>query len=292
MCLTLPMTSQTLVYFEEVAGCPDMVVVKYGNDVLANKHGFDLTALKSRDNKSDVQAFEDSKTLYNINVLIGEREKVLSRFQKMKVAGGQFIVSGLEGPNGKLSEMTFVPLVSIVDSVASSEYVVRWKLLTKKEYANALYEEFKDEYNRLLDKRTIDAVNTGEQQPEADHFMTCELSEIGNGHGEPWRKAHEGGYFGYKMKTLGHDNLNLMLRCHGSKPLDERLDITIDGKPLTPNVTKRDRFGEFSNIEFAIPAEMLTGKELVDVRISGKSGTATDFIYYLRLVTPDPSTAP
>lgn len=136
-----------------------------------------------------------------------------------------------------------------------------------------------------LRERTVDGVNTGVEKEEKAHKLTSELSDTGEGHGELWRNAAENGWFAYRLKTGGNDRLNLVLRCHGSKKLDERLIVQIDGEQLIPDVTRRDRFGEFSNIEFSIPARMLAGKKDIEVRLTGNPGAPTDFIYYVRLVT-------
>ena len=47
----------------------------------------------------------------------------------------------------------------------------------------------------ILDKRTVDMVSSGEQQPESDHAMKTQDSHRGVHAGEAWRDARNGGYF-------------------------------------------------------------------------------------------------
>ncbi|MBV5349549.1 hypothetical protein JZU61_07905, partial [bacterium] len=50
-----------------------------------------------------------------------------------------------------------------------------------------------------LEKRTIDQVAPGEQQPETDHAMQQEKSNKGNNLNEFFREASDGGYFSYDL---------------------------------------------------------------------------------------------
>ena len=68
-----------------------------------------------------------------------------------------------------------------------------------------------EEMRLALDRRTVDAVNTGEQQPEADHGMKFDRSNKGNFQGEPWRDASNGGYFSYMLSTDNLDSLALLV---------------------------------------------------------------------------------
>lgn len=138
-----------------------------------------------------------------------------------------------------------------------------------------------------LENRTVDGVNTGIEEDEKAHRLVARLSDTDERHGEIWRNAREKGSFAYRLKTDGEENLNLILRCHGNKKLEERLIIHIDGKKLVPEVVGAERFGEFVDREFSIPAKMLKGKKDVEVRITGNPGAASDFIYYVRLVRPE-----
>ena len=62
--------------------------------------------------------------------------------------------------------------------IHDSRYMIYWLSMTQKRYDTYRENARKDEERRLaLDRITVDAVNTGEQQPEADHFM--EAKSIG-----------------------------------------------------------------------------------------------------------------
>ena len=68
-----------------------------------------------------------------------------------------------------------------------------------------------------LEKRTIDFVGTGEQQPETDHAMQKENSNSGNTNHEFFRDANRGGFFSYEMKTNSESDLSLIVRYWGAE---------------------------------------------------------------------------
>ena len=81
--------------------------------------------------------------------------------------------------------------------------------------SNAGYQSYLDsiaiiEKEKLeLQKRTIDFVAPGEQQPEADHVMQRQNSNTGNNLDEFWRDARNDGYFSYKLATNNETGLSL-----------------------------------------------------------------------------------
>lgn len=161
--------------------------------------------------------------------------------------------------------------------------------MTPGQYKNYMAKARKDEEMRLaLDRRTVDAVNTGEQQPEADHFMEHKSSSSGNYNGEPWRDASNGGYFSYKMKTSGADNLLLRVRYWGNESGNRDFDICIDDKVLaSENTSGKWKKDEFVDQEYAIPSEFISGKDFVTVKFQSKKNNVAGGIFHVRLIRPE-----
>src|SRR5690606_32150669 len=98
----------------------------------------------------------------------------------------------------RFGKLVLQPFYEIHDS----RYMMYWLAITKEEF-DVLQEERKEE-ERLkleLDRRTVDAVKLGEQQPEADHRLREEKSIRGVHNGESWREAGLGGYFSFELQT-------------------------------------------------------------------------------------------
>lgn len=173
------------------------------------------------------------------------------------------------------------------NQIHDSRYQIYWLSLT-----NDGYEQYIDslsivEEERLaLESRTIDMINTGEQQPETDHKMQSESSRTGNNYDEMYREAGRGGYFSYDMITNSETDLNLFVRYWGAEWGSRKFDIYIDDeKLLTVDNTGKWNQSKFQNVEYSIPNAMVVGKDHVRVKFQALPGSTAGAVYYLRLVT-------
>jgi len=161
-----------------------------------------------------------------------------------------------------------------------------WLSATRQEY-DRLLEGLREPERRklILDGRTIDAVNVGEQQPEADHLMKQQNTQAGAHREELWRNAPPDGYFQYEMKTDGREDLSLMVRYWGNETGDRDFDILIDDRPfVAENISGKWNKDEFVDVEYEIPAEMLKSKTHVTVKFVGKEKNNAGRIFYVRLL--------
>jgi DUF1680 family protein len=170
--------------------------------------------------------------------------------------------------------------------VHDSRYMAYWMRLTPLQYVNYLDSVAKIETDKLnLDKRTIDFVAPGEQQPEVDHAMRQENSRTGSFSDEFWRSASNGGYFSYQMSTQSLTDLSLNVRYHFSSRPGEKFEIYIDDQRLqVVDRAEEVRKPGFYHQEYPIPAEMLKGKQQVSVKFLALSGKSTAPVYRVRLV--------
>ena len=136
-----------------------------------------------------------------------------------------------------------------------------------------------------LEKRTIDHVATGEQQPETDHAMKLEKSNKGNNLNEFYREARDGGYFSYDLSTKSETNLSLLVRYWGAEWGDRKFDIFIDDqKLLTEDNTNKWNLSMFKNVVYPIPDSMVQGKTQIRVKFQALSGSNAGAIYFIRLI--------
>lgn len=195
--------------------------------------------------------------------------------------------------DGKFKDLVLEPFFTLHDC----RYMMYWLSMTKDEYARHKAAVMEQERQKLeLDRRTVDAVIMGEQQPEADHYMAQDRTSTGNTGGEAWREARDGGYFEYRMNTGGLDSLILHVRCRGSEANNQPrgLELLVDGKVIAAG----DRFnaadgagqnadGATLNVECPVPAELLRDKKSVTVTFRSRKGTATGKILRVRLLKPE-----
>jgi len=170
--------------------------------------------------------------------------------------------------------------------VHDSRYMAYWMRLSPLQYVNYLDSVAKIETDKLnLDKRTVDFVAPGEQQPEVDHALRHENSRTGSNSDEFWRDAYNGGYFSYNMSTQSLSNLSLNVRYLFATTAGKKFEIYVDDQKLkVVDHTDEARKPGFYHEEYHIPAELLTGKQQVRVKFLSLPEKSTAPIYRVRLV--------
>lgn len=171
-------------------------------------------------------------------------------------------------------------------NIHDSRYMIYWLALTNNGYQAYMDSLSVVEKERMaLDKRTIDFVATGEQQPETDHLMQNENSNAGNAHNEFYREANRGGFFSYELNTNSETDLRLVVRYWGAEWGGRKFDIYMDDEKLvTEDNTGRWNQSRFYELEYDIPNSMVKDKTKVRVQFRALPGNTAGAVYYIRLV--------
>lgn len=275
---------------EEFPNMPEYVAVLRGPIVLGARMGTEhLDGLVADDSRWGHIASGPLVPVYDTPFLIGERKEILAKLDQMKPIAGKplhYAVSGLFRSE-KYKDLVLEPFYGIHDS----RYSIYWLSMNEAEYGRYLQERKAEEEARIaLDRRTVDAIAPGEQQPEADHLMKSENSTKGNFEGRAWRDAKDGGYFSYVLSTEGKSGLVLRVTYWGNETADREFDILIDGKLLaTENLVGKWKKQAFVDVEYALPDGMLQDKKEVTLTFRPKSGKIAGGVFYIRLITPEQS---
>jgi hypothetical protein len=178
-------------------------------------------------------------------------------------------------------DVVFEPFYQIHDA----RYMMYWMALDTIEYRGYLDSVAAVETKKLeLQKRTIDFVAPGEQQPEADHFINKQNSNTGNHLDEFWRDARNEGYFSYQLSTNKETGLSLIVRYWGAEWGARKFDIYIDDEKLiTEDNTGKWNQSAFQNVEYAIPDSIIKDKEHVRIKFQALPGNTAGAVYYIRL---------
>jgi uncharacterized protein len=179
-------------------------------------------------------------------------------------------------------ELTLEPFYQIHDA----RYMIYWLALTTKGYKTYIDSLANIEKGKLtVEKRTIDYVATGEQQPEVDHFMQKENSGTGNNLNEFFRDAGDEGYFSYDLSTNSEQSLSLLVRYWGAEWGSRKFDILIDDEKLvTEDNTNRWNLSMFKNVIYQIPDSMVNGKKHIRVKFQTSHGSTAGAVYIIRLL--------
>ena len=270
---------------EEMPNVPYMVSVMRGPILMAAKTNDErMYGLVAGDGRWEHIAHGPLMPLLEMPALIGERSDLLKKLNNMKAVPGKKMTFAADNlfENTAHKNLVFEPFFNIHDS----RYMMYWLSMNNADYTKFKTEKENEEKQRIeLDRRTIDRVEAGRQQPEADHAMQTQQSHRGSHMGESWRDARNGGFFEYRMATNNDTNLSLMVRYWGNEGPNRKFDILVDGKVLaSENISDKWQRDAFVNVEYKIPAEMLTSKSHVVVRFQSATGTTAGGIFEVRML--------
>ena len=132
---------------------------------------------------------------------------------------------------------------------------------------------------QAIQARTIDYVQPGRQQSEADHTMLQEKTRQGAAHDERFRQANKG-WFEYTM-SVSEKTASCLLMVKYWAADRGNATISIDGTRVLVVNDQRDE-DRFVNAQCEIPAALLQHKQNVKVRVTS-SGRSLP-VYELRIV--------
>lgn len=275
----LPMQNR----IECLPNVPNYIAFMHGPILLASKTGTeDLNGLVAGDSRWGHIASGKKLPLNEAPIIVDDNIDLLG--------------SKLQPVQGKPFTFSFASDVKIMNAgnivlepfykIHDARYEMYWMTLSNNAYRSyidslAVLEKQKAE----LQKRTVDFVAPGEQQPETDHAMETVNSNAGNNRDEFWREARNEGYFSYKLNTQKETNLCLMVRYWGNEPGNRKFDIYIDNQKLASvDLENKWNKNEFQNVEYSIPDEMIKGKDFIRVKFQSMTKTTAGGIYYVRLL--------
>lgn len=274
--------------FEHLPNVSEYLAIQYGPLTMGAKTGNQgLNGLVADDGRWSHIASGELLALNSAPVIEGNRDSILRYFEPVDGQSLKFTAPDLFPDQPNWQSIVFEPFSRIHDS----RYMMYWMSISREAYKAVIDALAEEEQARLaLDRRTIDGIATGEQQPDADHNMTGYETYNGVYNNEYYRDARNGGFFSYKMATGGRTDLSLMVRYWGNEGGYRTFDILIDNVLVaTENISGKWRVNNFVNVEYSIPVNVLNNKETVTVMFKAKANNTAGGVYYLRLLKPDQS---
>lgn len=235
-----------------------------------------------------------SKSLLSAPLLIGSRANVLQRINAIDLSKLTFTIDASR--NGTESYQWRTLILQPFYQIHHARYQCYWYQQTPEAFAKSAMAKT-EAANEALNGRTIDFVAPGEQQSEAGHeFNYSDNSTKGNYNGESYRDARAGGHVEYALYNKQQLTSGLSVLCRfitsdkGRKASLLVDDVKIADIEVPAKLESAEQNG-FYNIEFPIPAELLTNdqgnaKQKFVVRLSADQGTMNPGMYYLRLMKP------
>ncbi|MDE7088694.1 MAG: glycoside hydrolase family 127 protein, partial [Prevotella sp.] len=185
---------------------PQYIALMHGPILLGMKTGAeDLRRLVADDSRFGQYASGKKLPINEAPILINDDIEAIAA-QLTPIAGKplHFTLS-TKMVNGTSETPELQPFFEIHDA----RYMMYWLALSEQNYQSYLDRLARAEQERqVLEARTVDKVQPGEQQPETDHNMETDDSFTGNTNDVFWRDARDGHYFSYLMQTAGCTDLS------------------------------------------------------------------------------------
>jgi DUF1680 family protein len=267
---------------EHLPNMPVYMALMHGPILLGAKTGTEkLRGLVADDGRWGHIAGGEKLPIDKAPIIVADDvDKIADRLVPVKDKPLNFTVSNVKMAN---------PINTVLEpfyQIHDSRYMMYWMALS-----NAQYQSYVDSVGALekekiaLQKRTVDFVAPGEQQPEVDHAMQSSNSRSGTFSDEFYREATSEGFFSYNLATNNETDLSLLVRYWGAERGNRKFDIYIDDQKLvTEDITTRGKQPKFQNVEYAIPAALIKGKERVRVKFQALPENTAGAVYYVRLV--------
>src|SRR5262245_2686861 len=169
-------------------------------------------------------------------------------------------------------------------------YSVYWDLFTPTEWDKKAAELAAErERQRKRDAATVSFAQPGEMQPERDFNQQGEDTSPVRVAGRPGRNGKK--WFSFDLPVDAAHPMTLIVTYHGEERATRTFEILVDGARVGEQKIERHRPGSsskgFFDVEYAIPADIVKGKQKVTVRFQATGGNETAAVFGIRMVRAD-----
>ncbi|NLZ72326.1 MAG: glycosyl hydrolase, partial [Bacteroidales bacterium] len=262
---TLPMN----ITLDRLPANGDYYSFRYGPIVLAAKvNSEDLEGLYADDSRMGHIAQGKLMSVDETPTLIGNPAGFIDQIKRSDTKPLSFIYEGEAVPICNYLEL--VPFYAL----HNARYVVYFRQI---ESVEKLEQIKRKETERIeLEAQTVDVVYAGEQQPESDHHIEYEDSEVDTYKNKRYRKAK--GWFSYDMKVKETANKLLVTVKQGEEDFSI---IYINNTPLNVEPTLLSTSENFSVLEYVFEEPLMMGTYKLQF-IPKKKGSWTASVFEVR----------
>jgi hypothetical protein len=146
----------------------------------------------------------------------------------------------------------------------------------------------REEKQKKLDAATVGFAQPGQMQAERDFNQQGEGSAPVRTEGHFGRSAAK--WFSFDLPVDPSHPLTLMVTYSNDNGGQSACDVLVDGKKVGERTGARrspEQVIQFSDAEYAIPADLVAGKKKVTVRFEVTGGRSTPAVYGIRIVRSD-----
>jgi hypothetical protein len=133
-----------------------------------------------------------------------------------------------------------------------------------------------------LDARSIDIVRLGVEADEQRHRLASEISYAVSYRFRPGRDARTGGFLEFDAAV--RDEPLVLRAIYWGGERDRLFHVEVEGRRIATQRLHGEHPGEFIERDYALPAELLRGKERVRIRFQPESGHTAGPVFGCRIL--------
>jgi len=144
------------------------------------------------------------------------------------------------------------------------------------------------EKQKKLDAATVAFVQPGQMQTERDFNQQGEESSPVHLEGRYGRRATK--WFSFDLPVEAGHPMGLLVTFSSEGRKKGSFDVLVDGKKVGEQSTERrspEQEVRFFDVEYAIPAELIAGKQKVTVRFEAPAGGDIPGVFGIRMIRAD-----
>ena len=191
---------------------------------------------------------------------------------------GRFRTEGV----GKDRDVDFVPFYRL----HRHTYAIYWDLFTPSEWDQRATElAAQRERQRKLEAATVGFVQPGEMQAERDANMQGEDTEPLRLQSRAGRRGTK--WFSFDLPVDPARPMALVVTYNHDEWQERKFDVLVDGTRVGQQTIERRGPMRFFDVEYAVPADVLKGKQKVTVKFQADTGSEIGAVFGLRMIRAD-----
>ena len=191
---------------------------------------------------------------------------------------GSFRTEGV----GKDRDVDFVPFYRL----HRHTYAIYWDLFTPTEWDQRAAElAAQRERQRKLEAATVGFVQPGEMQAERDANMQGEDTEPLRLQSRAGRRGTK--WFSFDLPVDPARPMALVVTYNHDEWQERKFDVLVDGTRVGQQTIERRGPMRFFDVEYAVPADVLKGKQKVTVKFQADTGSEIGAVFGLRMIRAD-----
>lgn len=164
-----------------------------------------------------------------------------------------------------------------------TRYNVYWDVLSAEQWqAKEQAHQAELARQKELDAKRVDGIVIGDATSEREHKLASERSGSGDFNERRYRDSG-GGWFAYELKVLPDTAQDLVCSYWGSD-VGRAFDVSVDGTKLVTETLNNNRPNQFYDAVYALPADLIKGKDKITVRFQAHPGSMAGGIFGLSVV--------